>query len=92
MCRPTAMCRELVVCVFTSVPLRSRTVDISPSARFCITEAEIVTALYNGIVQVPTPPHHHHHTRSCNSTAPHACRDPSACVRWQVMKAEKDAA
>lgn len=24
-------------------------VDISPSARFCITEAEIVTALYNGI-------------------------------------------
>ena len=43
------MCRELVVCVFTSAPLRSRTVDISPSARFCITEAEIVTALYNGI-------------------------------------------
>ena len=55
MCRPTAMCRELVVCVFTSVPLRSRTVDISPSARFCITEAEIVTALYNGIVEVPPP-------------------------------------
>jgi len=25
------------------------TVDISPSARFCISEAEIVTALYNGI-------------------------------------------
>ena len=25
------------------------TVDISPSARFCITEAEIVTALYNGL-------------------------------------------
>ncbi len=25
------------------------TVDISPSARFCITEAEIITALYNGI-------------------------------------------
>ena len=25
------------------------TVDISPSARFCITEAEIVTALYKGI-------------------------------------------
>merc|ERR1712066_715711 len=25
------------------------TVDISPSARFCITEAEIVTARYNGI-------------------------------------------
>jgi len=24
-------------------------VDISPSARFCISEAEIVTALYNGI-------------------------------------------
>ena len=28
------------------------TVDISPSARFCITEAEIVTALYKGIVEV----------------------------------------
>ena len=28
------------------------TVDISPSARFCITEAEIVTALYTGIVEV----------------------------------------
>jgi len=28
------------------------TVDISPSARFCITEAEIVTALYLGIVEV----------------------------------------
>ena len=28
------------------------TVDISPSARFCITEAEIVTALYTGIVKV----------------------------------------
>ncbi len=26
------------------------TLDISPSARFCITEAEIVAALYNGIV------------------------------------------
>ena len=25
------------------------TVDISPSARFCISEAEIVTALYRGI-------------------------------------------
>ena len=25
------------------------TVDISPSARFCISEAEIVTALYKGI-------------------------------------------
>jgi len=25
------------------------TVDISPSARFCITEAEIVTALYKGL-------------------------------------------
>jgi creatine kinase len=25
------------------------TVDISPSARFCITEAEIITALYKGI-------------------------------------------
>ena len=25
------------------------TVDISPSARFCITEAEIVTALYKGV-------------------------------------------
>jgi hypothetical protein len=24
-------------------------VDISPSARFCITEAEIITALYKGI-------------------------------------------
>jgi protein-arginine kinase len=28
------------------------TVDISPSARFCITEAEIVCALYKGIVNV----------------------------------------
>jgi len=28
------------------------TVDISPSARFCITEAEIVTALYKGLVQL----------------------------------------
>ena len=28
------------------------TVDISPSARFCITEAEIVTAMYTGIVEV----------------------------------------
>ena len=28
------------------------TVDISPSARFCITEAEIVTALYRGIAEV----------------------------------------
>ena len=28
------------------------TVDISPSARFLISEAEIVTALYNGIVKV----------------------------------------
>jgi len=26
------------------------TLDISPSARFCITEAEIVAALYKGIV------------------------------------------
>merc|ERR1711990_577905 len=25
------------------------TCDISPSARFCITEAEIITALYNGL-------------------------------------------
>ena len=25
------------------------TVDISPSARFCISEAEIVTALYKGV-------------------------------------------
>ena len=25
------------------------TVDISPSARFCITEAEIITCLYKGI-------------------------------------------
>jgi protein-arginine kinase len=28
------------------------TVDISPSARFCISEAEIVTALYKGISEV----------------------------------------
>ena len=28
------------------------TLDISPSARFCITEAEIITALYKGIVQL----------------------------------------
>jgi protein-arginine kinase len=28
------------------------TVDISPSARFCITEAEIITALYKGIEQL----------------------------------------
>ena len=28
------------------------TVDVSPSARFCITEAEIVTALYKGIEKV----------------------------------------
>jgi hypothetical protein len=28
------------------------TVDISPSARFCITEAEIITALYQGIEQL----------------------------------------
>ena len=28
------------------------TVDVSPSARFCITEAEIVTALYIGIKKV----------------------------------------
>jgi hypothetical protein len=27
-------------------------VDISPSARFCITEAQIVTALYKGIEQL----------------------------------------
>lgn len=26
------------------------TVDISPSARFCISEAEIVTALYKGVM------------------------------------------
>ena len=25
------------------------TCDISPSARFCITEAQIITALYNGL-------------------------------------------
>ena len=32
------------------IPIRAdRTVDISPSARFCISEAEIVTALYRGI-------------------------------------------
>jgi len=30
------------------------TVDISPSARFCITEAEIVTALYKGIALLKT--------------------------------------
>ena len=30
------------------------TVDISPSARFCITEAEIITALYKGIEQLKT--------------------------------------
>ena len=30
------------------------TVDISPSARFCITEAAIMAALYNGIVKVMT--------------------------------------
>ena len=28
------------------------TVDISPSARFCIKEAEIITALYKGIEQL----------------------------------------
>jgi creatine kinase len=28
------------------------TVDISPRARFCITEAQIITALYLGITQV----------------------------------------
>lgn len=28
------------------------TVDISPSGRFCITEAEIVSALYKGIEKV----------------------------------------
>merc|ERR1711912_84301 len=28
------------------------TVDISPMARFCITEAEIITALYQGIAQL----------------------------------------
>ena len=28
------------------------TVDISPSARFCISEAEIITALYKGIEQL----------------------------------------
>ena len=28
------------------------TVDISPSARYCITEAEIITALYKGIEQL----------------------------------------
>ena len=28
------------------------TVDISPSARFCITEAQIITALYKGIEQL----------------------------------------
>ena len=28
------------------------TVDISPSARFCITEAEIITALYKGVQQL----------------------------------------
>merc|ERR1711878_185104 len=28
------------------------TVDISPMARFCITEAEIITALYKGIAQL----------------------------------------
>jgi hypothetical protein len=33
---------------------RARTIDLSPSARFCISEAEIVTALYNG----PRPPAH----------------------------------
>jgi hypothetical protein len=27
-------------------------VDISPSARFCIKEAEIITALYKGIEQL----------------------------------------
>jgi len=30
-------------------PIVNNTVDISPSARFCISEAEIVTALYKGI-------------------------------------------
>jgi len=30
------------------------TVDISPSARFCITEAEIITALYKGIALLKT--------------------------------------
>ena len=28
------------------------TVDISPSARFCITEAQIITALYKGIAKL----------------------------------------
>ena len=28
------------------------TVDISPSARFCITEAQIITALYKGIAEL----------------------------------------
>jgi protein-arginine kinase len=30
-------------------PIVGGVVDISPSARFCISEAEIVIALYNGI-------------------------------------------
>jgi len=40
-------------CVQEHTPIGADgTVDISPSARFCITEAEIVTALYTGIVEV----------------------------------------
>lgn len=30
-------------------PIENNTVDISPSARFCISEAEIVTALFKGL-------------------------------------------
>jgi hypothetical protein len=43
-----------MVLLKVNMAARARTIDLSPSARFCISEAEIVTALYNG----PRPPAH----------------------------------
>ena len=47
-----------MVLLKVNMAARARTIDLSPSARFCISEAEIVTALYNG----PHPPASRKHT------------------------------
>ena len=55
------------------------TVDISPSARFCITEAEIITALYKGIEQLKAA-EDAAAAGGEGATATASCEDPSAKI------------